>query len=235
VLQERHVAEAFQAALFAASGPEHRAAILERAFDGAPKSAPGDAVAVQGEIRSRLMKAGGAAFVPESPVAFEEAYRFILGLGAMPCYPTLADGADPICEFETPAAALAERILGRGIFAAELIPIRNRPAVVDEYVAAYRDAGLLVLAGTEHNTRSRIPLEPLCLGGARPSPASRAVFWEATCVVAAHQHLRAGGEPGYVDDDGRLAPGFPDAGSRIRHFAEVGEHLIAEASPEASR
>ena len=233
VLQERHVAMAFQEALFAAAAPDRRAALLARAFGGPADASVDDAIAIQGEIRSRLMKAGRPAFVPEAAVSFDDAYRLILEMDGIPCYPTLADGASPICPWEEPPDALAQRVLERGIHAAELIPNRNRPEVVDTYVAAFRDAGIIVMAGTEHNTRARIPLEPRCVDGSLPSPAARAAFREATCVVAAHQHLRASGRPGYVDGRGRLNPGFPDGETRIRWFAELGAELIGAAGPTA--
>jgi hypothetical protein len=192
-------------------------------------------VAVQGELRARLMKAGGAAFVPETPIPFDEGLALVLGLDAIPCYPTLADGADPICGYEDPSSALVERVLGHGIHGAELIPIRNTPAVVDEYVTTFRDAGLFVLVGTEHNTQERIPLAPTCLGGVPLSPRVLDICWEGTCVVAAHQHLRATGEPGYVDGEGRLRPGFADGEARLRWFAELGEQVIADAISEPVR
>jgi hypothetical protein len=235
VLQERHVAMAFQEAIFLVAPPERRPALLARAFGGPVGASVDDPNAVQGEIRSRLMKAGRPAFVPESPVSFEDAYRLVLEMDGIPCYPALADGASPVCPWEAPPDTLAQRALGRGIHAAELIPNRNRPAVVDAYVAALRDAGIIVMAGTEHNTRERIPLEPRCVDGSMPSPAARAAFREATCVVAAHQHLRASGQPGYVDRQGRLNPGFPDGESRIRWFAEMGAELIGAASPAVAR
>lgn len=226
VLQERHLAMAFQEALFLGVGPGRRQALLSRAFGGPVAVAVDDPMAVQGEIRSRLMKAGRPAFVPESPISFDDVYRLIVEMDGIPCYPTLADGATPICPWEAPPDALAQRMLGLGIHAAELIPNRNRPAVVDAYVSAFREAGIIVLAGTEHNTRERIPLEPRCVDGSLPSPAARAAFWEATCVVAAHQHLRASGRPGYVDRQGRLNPGYPDSESRISWFAGLGADLI---------
>ena len=235
VLQERHVAMAFQEALFLAVAPERRHDVLSRAFGGPAAASTTHPIAVQDEIRSRLMKAGRPAFVPESPVSFDDAYQLILGSGGIPCYPTLADGASPVCPWEEPPDALAQRVLGRGIHAAELIPNRNQPAVVDAYVAAFRDAGIVVMAGTEHNTRQRLPLEPRCVDGSLPSPAARAAFWEATCVVAAHQHLRASGQQGYVDGQGRLNPGFPDGESRIRWFAELGAELIGAAPLAVAR
>ena len=240
VLQERHVAMAFQEALFGTVAPGGRAALLARAFGGSVGHAADDPAAVQGELRSRLMKAGRPAFVPESAVSFDDAYRLILEMDGIPCYPTLADGASPTCPWEEPPEALAHRLLEREIHAAELIPNRNRPEVVDAYVAAFRAVGIIVMAGTEHNTRARISLEPRCADGSLPSPAARAAFREATCVVVAHQHVRASGRPGYVDDHGRLAAGFADGEARISWFAELGAELIGAAgtagrsAPEAA-
>jgi hypothetical protein len=199
-LQERHIARAFQEAIWTLDEPA-RSEFLERAFGGPAKSAPDDAVALQGEIRSRLLKTGTVGFVAEVPLSFADAYEYVLLMGGIPTYPTLADGADPVCEFETPAAELAQKLVARNIHAAELIPIRNKSAVVDEYVQAFTAAGLVVMAGTEHNTLDKIPLDPFCVDGPM-SDYARAAFWEGTCVVAAHQHLVANGRPGYVNADG---------------------------------
>jgi hypothetical protein len=59
VLQERHVAMAFQEALFLVAAPERRHALLARAFGGPVGALVEDPIAVQGEIRARLAKAGG--------------------------------------------------------------------------------------------------------------------------------------------------------------------------------
>lgn len=226
VLQERHVALGFQAALFEAVVVDRRAAILTRAYGTPPAAPPDDAVATQGELRSRLMKAGRPAFVEETAVPFSDALAFIRGLGAIAVYPTLADGVTPICGYEDPVEDLIERMTSQRIYGAELIPVRNAPAVVDHYVRAWRDAGIFVMVGTEHNTQERIPVAPTCLDGVELSDAVRAITWEGTCVVAAHQDLRRQGKPGYVDEDGTLDPGFPDAETRIRYFAELGEELL---------
>jgi hypothetical protein len=235
VLQERHVAMAFQEAIFLTAAPERRHELLARAFGRPFDGSVDHPIAVQDEIRSRLMKASRPAFVPESPVSFDDAYRLILEMDGIPCYPTLADGASPVCPWEEPPNSLAQRVLERGIHAAELIPNRNQPAVLDAYVAAFRDAGIIVMAGTEHNSRQRIPLDPRCVDGSQPSSAARAAIWEATGVVAAHQHLRASGQRGYVDRQGELNPGFPDGESRIRWFAELGAELIDAASMAVAR
>jgi hypothetical protein len=229
-LQERHVAQAFQEQLFRDVPPDDRASVFGRLFGAQTGLDVTDTVAVQDAIRSNLMKAGKPAFVPEAAVSFDDAYRLILELGGIPCYPILADGASSICPFEDPAEALAERLLSRGIYCAELIPGRNRGEVVDRYVAALRGIGIVVTAGTEHNTKRMIPLEPSALGGESLSESAREVFWEGTCVVAAHQTLCASGRPGYVDSDGRLAAGFADGEVRIRSFRRIGADLITARS-----
>jgi hypothetical protein len=227
VLQERHIAMAFQEALFLQVPPERRAVLLGRAYGHAASAPVEDPVAVQGEIRSRLMKAGCPAFVAESALGFEDAVRLVLAWDGIPAYPTLADGVSPVCPFEDPPEALARGLKARGLHLAELIPNRNEPEVVDAYVAAFRAAGIAVTAGTEHNTLDAIPIDPACRGGRALSATARAAFREGTCVVVAHQHLRARGLPGFVDGEGVPAPGFESDDARIRWFAALGERIVA--------
>ncbi|MGZ6273644.1 MAG: hypothetical protein ACXWM8_05085, partial [Candidatus Limnocylindrales bacterium] len=164
-LQERHLARALQEAIFAQVAPEDRGSFLAASLGGSVDAGvAADPIAAQEAIRSRLMRAGRPAFVPEAAVSFDDAYRLVLELDGIPCYPTLADGANPVCAFEDPPENLAEALLGRGVYLAELIPTRNAPDVVDRYVAAFRAAGILTLAGTEHNTQRMIPLTPTCRG-----------------------------------------------------------------------
>ncbi|MCC2670948.1 MAG: hypothetical protein K0Q72_3419, partial [Armatimonadetes bacterium] len=227
-LQERHLAQAFQEELFRVVSEEERPAVLERLF-GAPSKQPGDAVSVQNEIRSHLMKAGKPAYERETFVGFDHAYRLVLALGGIPWYPILADGASPICAFEAPVEALITAIRARGIYGAELIPLRNRPEVLTEYARALRTAGLVVTAGTEHNTLDLVPLEPECLGGEPVPEELQAIFWEGACVVAAHQHLTSQGQPGFVDATGRPNTAYATDEERIRAFSAIGAQVIAAA------
>ena len=116
------------------------------------------------------------------------------------------------------------------IFGAELIPVRNAPEIVEKYVRTWRDAGIFVMVGTEHNTQERIPVAPTCLDGVELSATVKDITWEGTCVVAAHQHLRQQGKAGFADEKGVLNPTFPDAETRIRYFAELGEELLFTAT-----
>lgn len=227
-LQERHIASAFQQVISALPELE-RHGILTRLYGGIePTVDLEDAAALQGEIRTRLLKTGTPGFAPEVPLSFDEAYEYILEMDGIPVYPTLADGTNPICPFEDPAPELAQRLRARGIQMAELIPIRNTSACVDRYVRAFTEAGLLVIAGTEHNTPEQIPLEPACVDGP-VSDYARQAFFDSACVIAAHQHLVSQGRPGYVDRTGRVV-GDPvelaRLGARLLARDEAAERLI---------
>jgi len=227
-LQERHVCQAFQEAIFARVPVAERIEKLTRAFGlmAAPKFGPEDAVKIQNEIRAQLMKAGKPAYVDETFVNFEQAYRLILELGGIPAYPTLADGTIPICPFEEPVENLIANIQARGFTCAEFIPVRNTPEVLSHYVKAMRSAGLIVTAGTEHNTLDLIPLEPACVNEIPVPDDVREIFWEGACVVAAHQFLTLHGECGYVDAQGQPNPKYRDAATRIAAFKSLGAAAI---------
>ena len=226
-LQERHLAQAFQETLFEAVPDDLRASALVSLF-GVPSKNQNDAVTVQNEIRSHLMKAGKAAFVSDTFVDFDHAYQLILALGGIPSYPVLVDGTAPICQYEASSDALIAGLKARGISAAEFIPVRNTPEVSMQYVLAMRAAGLFVTAGTEHNTLELLPIEPTCLNGAPIPDAVNEIFWEGACVVAAHQYLSLMGEPGFVSDAGVLHSGYASNDERIREFARLGAAVISK-------
>jgi len=227
-LQERHVCQAFQEAIFARVPVGQRLEHLTRAFGltAPPKFGPEDAVKIQNEIRAQLMKAGKPAYVAETFVNFEQAFRLILELGGIPAYPTLADGTSPICPFEQPVDQLIANIKSRGFECAEFIPIRNQPEELGRYVRAMRAAGLVVTGGTEHNTLDLLPIEPECVKGAPVPPDVQETFWEGACVVAAHQFLTLHGQCGFVDAQGKPNPKYPNPTARIAAFRSLGEAVI---------
>ena len=231
-LQERHVCQAFQEAFFARVPAEQRVAKLAVVFglSAPPKFTADDAVKIQNEIRSQLMKAGKPAFVEETFVDFDQARRLILALGGIPCYPTLADGTSPICPFEDTVEKLIDNIKSRGIQCAEFIPIRNTPEVLSRYVKAMRSAGLVITGGTEHNTLDLLPIEPACLKGAPVPEDIKEIFWEGACVVAAHQFLALHGKCGFVDAQGNPNPDYANAEERIAAFKSLGAAVIQRYS-----
>ncbi len=224
-LQERHICQAFQERFFEVVAQAEREAKLAAVL-GARSKAAGDAVKVQNEIRSHLMKAGKPAFVQEQFLSFEQAHALVLEMGGIPCYPTLADGTSPVCPYEQPIGALIDRIKGNRMHCAEFIPIRNTPEVLGQYAKAMRQAGLVVTAGTEHNTLDMLSIEPACLNGAPVPEYLKEIFWEGACVVAAHQFLTLHGECGFVDAQGSPNPAYPSAEERILAFAAVGATVI---------
>ena len=225
-VQERHIAQAFQEAIFAKVPAENRGEALGRVYGIPPKAPVAEAVKTQNEIRSNLLRAGKPAFVVESFVSYPEARKMILAMGGIPCYPTLADGAAPICGYEEPVENLIANIKGLGVTMAEFIPVRNTPEVLGKYVHAMRDASLAVVGGTEHNTLDLIPLEPTCLKGVAVPDDVKEIFWEGSCVVAAHQFLVAHGEVGFVAADGMPNQAYASAEERIKAFARLGAAVV---------
>lgn len=221
-LQERHIGRAFADRLLALD-VRQRSTVLERAFGRPARGDLDDAAALQTEIRATLLKHGQPAFVPDSLITLDDGYAMVLECGGIPTYCAVADGASPVCDYERPATALATRIRDRNMHATELVTVRNTQRCVDEYVAAFLDAGLLVMAGSEHNTPHRVPLALTCVDGPLSEFTALAI-WEGACVVAAHQDLVPRGELGFVDQEGGLVA---DA-ARRRELAEYGAGLIAQ-------
>lgn len=226
-IQERHIAQAAQEALFAKLPLAERADLLARVYGAAPKAPADDAVKMQNEIRANLLRAGKPAFVSEDFVTYAEARKMILGMGGIPCYPTLADGASPLCGYEETPEKLIANIRGMDIHMAEFIPLRNSPEVLTKYVKAMRAAGIAVVGGTEHNTLDLVPLEPQCVKGAEVPEEIKAIFWEGACVVAAHQFLTAHGDVGFVDAAGLPNAKYHSAEERIAAFAKLGAAVIS--------
>jgi hypothetical protein len=219
-LQERHLAQALQEALFAALPMPTRLARLAELLEAAPKlTNADDAVGLQNEIRSHLMKAGKPGFVAERYISLSEARELIVELGGLAAYPVVGDGMNPPSPFEADPATLAANVRRLGVPLAEFIPPRNSPVALEGYVCALRQAGLVVTAGTEHNSLDLIPLDPRCRQGAAVPEAVRRIFWEGACVVAAHQYRLAQGQPGF--------DAAPIDEARIREFAALGAAAIA--------
>jgi hypothetical protein len=226
ILQERHVARAFQEALFEKTDPGGRIALLDRILGVETGAEPDDAILIQKQIRSHLIKAGKPAFVEERFVNFEQAFELVTQLGGIPCYPTLADGSPEICEYEQDVDKLVENIKSNNIHAAEFIPVRNEPDVLEQYVRRMREANLVVVAGTEHNTMDMLSLDPMCKGAKQIPEEINDIFWEGACVCAAHMFLVAHNECGFVDDRGNPNPEYETAAERIEAFSRLGRAVI---------
>lgn len=181
-LRERHLAKALRLA-------------LERCPVGAGHDLipdlTGDPAAVENKLRSKLLKAGGPAFVPEDPKAFlpmETVRGIIEAAGGIPTYPFLADDAKGcFTDFEADLQKAADTLRKRGIHSAEFIPSRNTTAVLERYSAYLEDEGFIVTFGSEHNTPAMEPLRLCTRDAAGLSDRLKAVNWRGACALAAHQ------------------------------------------------
>lgn len=193
LVRERHLAKAVRLAVDSACGDEiGKLALYERIFGGKPLSSALENVAsVENEIRSKLLKAGGAAFVPENPEAFlplEDVQRIIEAAGGIPTYPFLADNAKgEFTDFEEDLQKCADILRRRGIRSCEFITTRNTTAVLESYAGYLVDEGFTVTFGSEHNTPQMEPITLRTRDASSLSEKLREINWAGACKVAAHQ------------------------------------------------
>ena len=212
-ITERHVAWATLLRLRELA-QERRAVlseIIERCCGAAPAVA--DDAALQIFIRSKLLKAGGPCFVPESAEAFvtgEELRGIFLAFGSIPTRPVLGN---PITPGERDIEALLDAVEAQGFYAIEVIPHRNTRERLAEIVSAARCRWWPVFNGTEHHTpESRSLLDPFAL-----DPEFEPWFRQSAKVLLSHQARVGRGEPGFVDENGR--PTVSNARARFKYFS----------------
>ncbi len=187
--------------------PEEQLHFIETLYGGKKsKTGLSNPAALENEIRSNLLKSGGAAFVKEDDRSFLELrkiIRIIVKAGGIPCYPVLLD--DPsgkFTEFESDPEKLFLSLKDLGIECIELIPGRNDFAILKNFVEFFHKKGFIVTFGTEHNTPEMIPLTVTTRGSVPLDETLKKIGWEGACIIAAHQYLRADGRQGYVLPDG---------------------------------
>lgn len=228
-VRERHLAKAIRHAVDRIFPDRQEAAqFYSKLFGGKPlKSDIGDAAKVENEIRGNLLKAGGAAFVPETPEAFlpmEEVRRIILAAGGIPTYPFLADDAKGcFTDFEEDLQDVAAMLKRRGFYSVEFITTRNCPQVLEKYAEYLWDQGLAVTFGSEHNTPAMEPVMLSCRGGVPLSDTLKRLNYYGACIIAAHQKLYGERGYGFLDAEGR-----PRVAAR-EEFIDLGNKLIKEA------
>ena len=132
LVRERHIAKALRI-LGCKKIPrllKNRLAFLETFMEEKnQKHGMSNPAALENEIRSNLLKSGGAAFVEEDENSFLELkkiIKIIIKAGGIPCYPVLLD--DPsgkFTEFESILKNFIHHSKQLGIECIELIPGRN--------------------------------------------------------------------------------------------------------------
>ena len=169
-IRERHLAKALRLALY----PDAE-----------------DPAKLENDLRGKLLKAGGAAFVPESPEAFlpmESVQHIIEAAGGIPTYPFLADDAKGnFTDFEGDLMKAADTLKKRGFHSVEFITTRNTTAVLEQYAGYMEDEGFIVSFGSEHNTPAMEPVKLHTRDAAELSEKLKAINWRGACAIAAHQ------------------------------------------------
>jgi hypothetical protein len=188
------------------------------------KSDVSDFAGVENEIRGNLLKAGGAAFVPEDPKAFlplKTVCNIILAAGGIPTYPFLADDAQGgYTDFEGDLVKVAKTLTERGFDSVEFITTRNDVVLLEKYATYLHEQGFVVTFGSEHNTPAMEPIELFARHNTPLTDVLKKINYEGACVVAAHQHLMAQGLTGYLNDQGRADR------SKRDEFIALGDQLI---------
>ena len=107
-----------------------------------------------------------------------------------------------------------------GVGCIELIPGRNDHDILEKFVNFFDEKGYLVTFGTEHNTPEMIPLTVTARGNRTLNPVLKQTSLKGVSVIAAHQYLRAKGETGYIDKNGKARR------SEKVHFEKLGRSVI---------
>jgi hypothetical protein len=165
-----------------------------------------DLAAVENEIRAKLLKSGGRAYVPEDSSAFlpvQEVFQIIVNAGGIPCYSILLDDESGRCtEYEASKQILHNELVAHRIHCVEFIPWRNDVEILRDYVNFFKNNGFVIIFGTAHSTPDNKPLRVTTRDGEFLDEELAAVSYEGASIIAAHQYLRSRGGQGYLDIDG---------------------------------
>jgi hypothetical protein len=229
-IRERHLSKAIYTAMVETfAEPVARLAGYRQLFADAQYSRDmADINGLQDDIRSRLLRTGKPAYVPEDTSAFmplERARQLCLDAGGVPCYPVWADDKAGLSVKEKDLDSLADTLVESGIHCVEFIPLRNTFDHLKKYVSGFVNRGFPVVFGTEHNTPTRIPLNPAARGGVAFDAELMTVAYQGACMLAAHQELHMNRQEGFVSSTGnRLVEA-----QNFNEFAKIGEAAIHKA------
>lgn len=224
MVRERHIARRLRLLVFQHFKEERaRKEILERIYGGRPGEAEiNNHVAIEDEIRTRLLKQGGIAYVKEEPSAFPEAHLvvdLIEKAGGIPCYPVLLDDKNGnVTRFESSMERLDRRLTELKIRAVELIPGRNRMKFLKPFVSYFHERDYVITLGTEHNTPKLFPVT-VSAADNKLDEDLEIINYEGACILTAHQYLRSRGEKGYTKGN-RIHP------ESKKTFVSLGNALI---------
>lgn len=226
LVRERHIAKAVRRKVFEVYKDNgDRSAMLSILFAGKQvQSSLDDINGLENEIRGNLLKSGGPAYVEEDEAAFLEIDKImdiIVKMGGIPCYPVLLDDKKGhFTEFESDFEKLRDTLIAKNIKCIELIPGRNDINILKKFVQIFHEADFVITFGTEHNTPELIPLKVDTRGHIDLDEDLKEISYLGACVIAAHQYLRAKGEEGYIDAQGKVKQ------NQIQKFRALGSGIF---------
>jgi len=207
-VRERHIAKALREWVFeyAATNDERKKTFVQL-FQGKDLSSDLTNIsAVENEIRDRILKKGGVAFVEESDENFlplKEIKSLIIEAGGIPCYPILLDFKDgQFTGFEKDYENMHQQLVEWGIGCIELIPQRNELKYLEGLVKFFNERRFVITFGTEHNTPNMSPLSISAKGNQNLTPDLQRISNDGCAIIAAHQELVNNGKEGFLDDKG---------------------------------
>jgi hypothetical protein len=236
---ERHVCMAYEAKATAVFPDAQERTAFWAAKLSMPKEAVQqilhDPAALQGQIRSKTMKAGGVGYVqPEGPdfPRLEEVNQFTVAAGAVP---TLA-WLDGTTEGETALDELLDVMMMAGVAMVNIIPDRNwNIAKAEEkrvkvhnlrrFVEAAQARNLPILVGTEMNAPGQRFVDDFNAPELAPYYDE---FQRGVHIIHAHTLLQARLGCGYLSDWARHQ--FPTVQEKNDFFAAVGNALAPAAA-----
>jgi hypothetical protein len=223
---ERHVSRAIRTLIYArCPKSDERKDFLDRLCGKMGFNADlDDLAAVENEIRTKLLKSGGKAYLPEESSAFlpiPEVFQIIVNAGGIPCYPILLDDESGRCtEYEANKQILHNELVAHRIHCIEFLPYRNDVEILRDYVNFFHENGFVIIFGTAHSTPDNKPLRVTTRDGEVLDEELAAISYEGASIIAAHQYFRCKGEQGYLDIDGNPRK------DRMNEFITVGKAVI---------
>jgi hypothetical protein len=172
------------------------------------------------------VKNGKPCYVEEDEKAFtsiQNLVRVFRGYGTVPTYGVMGN---PITEEEQDLEALMDKVTKLGMYGLDLFEFRTKLERAVEIIEAGRSYGLPVYIGTEHNTKSAIPLT----GEIGRDPRLYPYLRQSAELARGHQLLEELCDFGYLDREGK--PRFANLKEGFEFFSEAGRIPLGDEEIE---
>lgn len=149
----------------------------------------------EADIRTKMLKRGGPAYIEESEENFPtvaECIEFIRSANGIPCYPVLFDhGSNQFTEFERDLESMYEFLVKLGIRHLDVIPDRNSIENLNRLVEFFDKRGFYIMFGTEHNTHEMKRLRVTHKDGTDLDHKLIDIAYKGCCSIASWQNGRS--------------------------------------------